>query len=64
MRKKTKTTLEEYYRIKVDREIECVFLFSLILKNKNKTHVNHPQSITSFTKSTNSNRNCHCHHSI
>ena len=46
MRKKT--TLEEYYKIKVD--IECVFSFSVILKQN--THLKHSQLITSFTKPT------------
>ena len=49
MRNKINTTLEEYYRIKVD--IKCVFLFFLILKQN--THPKHPQSTISFTKSTN-----------
>ena len=44
--KNKKTTLEEYYRIKVD--IECVILFHLNSKQ--------PQSITSFTKPKNSQR--------
>jgi len=43
MRKKKKSTLEEYYRIKVD--IKCVI-------PKQNTHPQHPQSITSFTKPT------------